>query len=76
MIQQSVKFSHSCYWFSTLISKQSDLDSVYIELKKAKALEVKTIPMGQGNKTSRVVAWTFLTKGQQKKWIDDKWNKD
>jgi len=26
--------------------------------------------MSQGNKTSRIVAWTFLTKEQQKKWVD------
>jgi 23S rRNA (adenine1618-N6)-methyltransferase len=30
--------------------------------------------MGQGNKTSRIVAWTFLTKEQQKIWKNTKWN--
>jgi 23S rRNA A1618 N6-methylase RlmF len=28
--------------------------------------------MGQGNKTSRVVAWTFLTNEQQTEWAK-KW---
>jgi 23S rRNA (adenine1618-N6)-methyltransferase len=43
-------------------------------LDKAQASEVKTIPMGQGNKTSRIVAWTFLTKEEQKEWKDERWN--
>ncbi len=60
MILQSKEFATSCYWFSTLISKQSKLKGVYKTLKKVEASEVKTIPMGQGNKTSRIVAWTFF----------------
>lgn len=73
MIRESKKFSSSCFWFSTLISKQSNLNSAYLGLKAAKAVEVKTIPMGQGNKTSRIVAWTFLTQVEQKKWKNTRW---
>ena len=69
MIHQSKRFSQSCFWFSTLISKESNLKSVYLALNKSEAIEVKTIPMGQGNKISRIVAWTFLNKEQQKEWI-------
>ncbi len=69
MIQQSRQFATSCFWFSTLISKQEKLQGVYRALRQAEAIEVKTIPMGQGNKTSRVVAWTFLTKAEQEKWL-------
>jgi 23S rRNA (adenine1618-N6)-methyltransferase len=68
MIQESEKFTHQCLWFSTLISKESNLKHVYFELRKVKATEVKTIEMGQGNKVSRIVAWTFLTKQEQKDW--------
>jgi 23S rRNA (adenine1618-N6)-methyltransferase len=74
MIYQSKQFSTSCFWFSTLISNQSNLKNAYKALKKVKTVEVKTIPMGQGNKTSRIVAWTFLTPEQQKKWINTRWN--
>lgn len=72
MIRQSKQFSASCCWFSALISKQSNLRSVYHALTKAEAVEVKTIPTGQGNKTGRIVAWTFLTRDQQKEWIKTK----
>ena len=68
MIRESRQYRFSCLWFSTMISKQSSLKSVYTALKLAAAVEVKTIPMGQGNKISRLVAWTFLGKEEQKRW--------
>jgi len=74
MIRQSKQFGSNCFWFTTQISKQSHLESVYEALKNAGAVEVKTIPMGQGTKVSRIVAWTFLKKDQQKGWIDSKWD--
>ena len=73
MIRQSKKFASSCFWFSTLISKQSNLKAVYDTLKQVDAVKVETIPMGQGNKTSRIVAWTFLSKEEQTKWKNTKW---
>ena len=74
MVRQSRQFTTSVFWFSTLVSKQSHLKSAYEALAKAAAVTVKTIPMGQGNKTSRIVAWTFLTKEQQKAWREIRWN--
>lgn len=59
MIQESVLFSKNCHWFTTLVSKKENLDGIYRELKKVKAVEVKTIEMGQGQKKSRMVAWSF-----------------
>ena len=73
MIRESVEFQDSCFWFSTLISKQSNLKSIYAALKIAKVFELKTIPMRQGNKISRIVAWTFLDEKQQKDWKSEKW---
>ncbi len=74
MITQSQQIPSSCFWFSTLVSKSSHLKSVYKALKNAEAIEVKTIPMSQGNKTSRMVAWTYLTQEQQSKWMNTRWN--
>ncbi len=73
MIRQSKNFADSCFWFSTLVSKQSNLKGIYADLKTAAAVDVKTIPMGQGNKSSRIVAWTFLDKEQQKDWRKERW---
>lgn len=73
MISQSKQFSSSCFWFSTLVAKQSHLKSIYVTLKAVEAVEVKTIPMAQGNKTSRLVSWTYLSPEQQKKWMSARW---
>jgi 23S rRNA (adenine1618-N6)-methyltransferase len=73
MIRHSRLFPASCFWFSTLISKESNLKNIYGYLKEVGAVEVKTIPMGQGNKISRIVAWTFLTKNEQQEWVKEKW---
>jgi len=75
MVRESRQFSTACFWFSTLISKESNLTSVYDSLRKAAPVEVKTIPMGQGNKISRVVAWTFLSREQQEEWVKTRWDK-
>jgi 23S rRNA (adenine1618-N6)-methyltransferase len=73
MIVQSKSIASSCFWFSTLVSKSSHLKSIYAALKNAEAIEIKTIPVSQGNKISRIVAWTYLTPEQQKKWINTRW---
>ncbi|MFA6127892.1 MAG: 23S rRNA (adenine(1618)-N(6))-methyltransferase RlmF [Bacteroidales bacterium] len=59
MIQQSSRIPTQCKWFSTLIAKSDHLPAVYKSLAIAKAMEVKTIDMAQGQKVSRVVAWRF-----------------
>ncbi len=75
IIRESREFWSSCLWFSTNVSKQSNLQGIYAALKNVEAIEVKTIPMGQGNKISRIVAWTFLDEKQQKVWRDLRWNR-
>lgn len=57
MINESREFSESVSWFTTLVSKKANLESVYTTLESVKATEVKTIQMAQGNKESRIVAW-------------------
>ena len=73
MIIQSKEFASNVFWFSTLISKQTHLKMVYAELRYAEAVDVKTFPMGQGNKSSRLVAWTFLSPDAQKEWVKARW---
>jgi 23S rRNA (adenine1618-N6)-methyltransferase len=73
MILQSKKFAASFFCFSTLISKASNLKSIYNTLEQAKAFAVETIAMGQGNKISRIVVWTFLTAEEQNKWKIARW---
>jgi len=76
MIQESKKFSNNFYWFSSLVSKKENLKGIYQSLDKIEANQVKTIPMGTENKVSRIVAWTFLSKNEQKEWREIRWNSD
>lgn len=73
MILQSKKFAANCFWFSTLISKSSNLKSIYQALEQARVFSFETIPMGQGNKISRIVVWTFLPAEKQNKWKNSRW---
>jgi 23S rRNA (adenine1618-N6)-methyltransferase len=73
MIRESEKFSKNCFWFSTLVSKQANLKRIQTLLESTEVNQIKTIPMGTGNKSSRIVAWTFLTKEERKEWRETKW---
>jgi len=76
LIRESKVYATNCYWFSTLVSKQSNVKGIQKALKTAEATEIKTIPMGTGNKSSRIIAWTFLSKEAQKKWKLSRWKKN
>lgn len=73
MIRDSKIFAKNCHWFSTLVSKQSNLKGIYKTLEKSEAKQIRTIPMGTGNKSTRIVAWTFLSKEEQKAWAKTRW---
>ncbi|QEE49012.1 23S rRNA (adenine(1618)-N(6))-methyltransferase RlmF [Flavobacterium alkalisoli] len=73
MITESQKMAKNCYWFTTLVSKQSNLKGIYKALDHVGANVVKTIPMGTGNKSTRIVAWTFLNEKEQKEWRESRW---
>ncbi len=73
MVIESKNFSKNCFWFSTLVSKQSNLKGIYKSLEKIEAQQIKTIHMGSGNKSSRIVAWTFFSTEEQKEWRETKW---
>ncbi|MES2836333.1 MAG: 23S rRNA (adenine(1618)-N(6))-methyltransferase RlmF [Bacteroidota bacterium] len=60
LILESKLFAKSCGWFTTLVSKESTLDMIYFELKKAGAKHCQTFDMEHGNKKSRIVAWTYF----------------
>jgi 23S rRNA (adenine1618-N6)-methyltransferase len=73
MIEESILISHQCFWFTTLVSKKENLEIINRALTRAKAVEIKTIPMSQGQKISRIVAWTFLNPAEQLTWRENRW---
>ncbi|MEN8147588.1 MAG: 23S rRNA (adenine(1618)-N(6))-methyltransferase RlmF [Campylobacterota bacterium] len=74
MIRQSVVHSKKVFWFSTLVSKKENLPTIYKALQLLKPAEVRTIEMKQGQKATRVVAWTFLTNKMQRQWCKERWH--
>jgi len=74
MIAESAQIPNSCLWFTTLVSKSSSLPAVYRALKKAGVQDSRTIAMAQGQKQSRIVAWTFLNARQRQAWRAKRWD--
>lgn len=69
MITESTSYSSQILWFTCLVSKQENLYKLISLLKKIKAVEVKTIDMAQGQKISRILAWTFVPKENRTDWF-------
>jgi 23S rRNA (adenine1618-N6)-methyltransferase len=59
MIEESVRFAGQVLWFTVLISKAATVPALEKALKKAGASERRIVGMAQGQKKSRLVAWTF-----------------
>lgn len=62
MIEESASYKNQCRWFTTLVSKASNLPKIERKLKAVGAKKIKTIEMSQGQKQSRFVAWSFTEK--------------
>lgn len=59
MIQESVQFQNQVGWFTSLISKEENLKPLKQVLAQLGATAVKVIQMTQGQKVSRILAWSF-----------------
>jgi 23S rRNA (adenine1618-N6)-methyltransferase len=73
LIEESEKFERRCYWFTSLISKYANIKPLTFALNKRGVSEVRVIPTGQGNKSSHILAWTFLDKAQRADWRKARW---
>lgn len=59
MIAESAGQPRLCRWFTTLVSKRAHLPRWFDALERVKALDVNTLEMAHGQKTSSILAWTF-----------------
>jgi 23S rRNA (adenine1618-N6)-methyltransferase len=73
MIYQSQNYADSVLRFSTLVNKQANVPQAELSLKKFGALEVQVKAIGQGNKRSRIISWTFQNKKKQQEWAEARW---
>lgn len=73
LIQQSTGIGKRCLWFTSLVSKAENLRYVEAALDKLRPCDVRIIPMSQGQKQSRLVAWTFQSKAERMNWRKSRW---
>jgi len=75
VIQESESFKTNFLWFTTLVSKSSNLPHFEKWLTAAQVNEMKVIEMKQGQKISRLLCWTYLPKEKRQIWVNSRWKK-
>ena len=73
MIRDSRQFAQQCLWFTTLVSKQDNLPLIYAALERVAPRAVFTLDMAQGQKISRIVAWSFYPETEHHDWAKRQW---
>ncbi|HEY1006833.1 MAG TPA: 23S rRNA (adenine(1618)-N(6))-methyltransferase RlmF [Sphingobacteriaceae bacterium] len=68
MIAESALFGKRCLWFTSLVSSKDSLYHCNKALERAGAAQVRTIGMSQGQKKSRMLAWSFLAPPEMAAW--------
>ena len=69
LVNESVQYAQQVLWFSSLVSKASNLPAIEAALKKVGAKALRTLEMGQGQKQSRLVAWSFHDDEARTAWL-------
>lgn len=73
MMRESKDFAKSCYWFTTLVSKKENVKPLTDALERLGVTDHKILSMGQGNKVSRILIWTFLIDKEREAWKNERW---
>lgn len=58
-LYESSQFPTLSTWFTSLVSKKENVESLQASAKKLGVSEFKVIPLHQGNKVTRIVCWRF-----------------
>ncbi|MEH6565149.1 MAG: 23S rRNA (adenine(1618)-N(6))-methyltransferase RlmF [Halopseudomonas sp.] len=73
MAGESADFGQQVFWFSSLVSNADSLKQLPQQLRELGATDVRVLDMAQGQKRSRLLAWTFLDKKQRRAWRKARW---
>ena len=68
MVNESQNYGEQVMWFTSLVSKSENVVPLKKLLKQIGAKQVKVVNMSQGQKVSRLIAWSFLTDEQSSDW--------
>ena len=69
MIRESANYSQQVCWFTSLVSKGENINPLKKKILSVGAKRIEVIEMNQGQKISRLIAWTFLTAKEQDVWV-------
>jgi len=69
MIMESKEFANNCLWYTTLVSKDTNLIFFKNILKSMEADHFDIIEMNHANKKTRILYWSFLKESQREKWM-------
>jgi 23S rRNA (adenine1618-N6)-methyltransferase len=58
-LYESCLYKDKSTWFTSLVSKKENVESMEKSSKKLGATSFKVIPMNQGNKVTRIVCWKY-----------------
>lgn len=59
MVEESQAFGEQVRWFSSLVARSEHVAPLCSQLTRCGATDVRVVPMAQGAKQSRFLAWTF-----------------
>jgi 23S rRNA (adenine1618-N6)-methyltransferase len=68
MVRESARFKPYCLWFSALVSREDNVPLIEAMLDEAGVSQMQVIDLAQGQKKSRIVAWSFLDPAQHADW--------
>jgi len=68
LVAESARYARQVLWFTSLVSKASNLPGIEAALRKAGAREQRIVEMGQGQKQSRLVAWSYHDQAGRQAW--------
>lgn len=60
LIRESAEFPQAARWFTSLVSQSANLPFLEHTLQHVRAPRVRIIDMAQGQKKSRLLAWSFM----------------
>jgi 23S rRNA (adenine1618-N6)-methyltransferase len=73
LIKESAQHAAQGLWFTSLVSKRESLEELQRALRTARVAEQRVLEMKQGQKTSRLLAWTFLGPEERAAWAKARW---
>ncbi len=72
-IEESKQYASQVYSFSSLISSEAHLTKLEHLLKSLDCTERRVLPISTGNKSARILVWSFLSAKQREVWRQYRW---